>query len=121
MSKYLLLEARQRCRENSTRLSSALLLDLPAYGRGGGVGRGRGPGVSAGLDVGEGLGVNVGVAVGMAVDVGDDVGVGVMLTVAVAVGVGEEDSPQYLPPVFRTPLSSYPPQTIIWLPVQTAV
>jgi hypothetical protein len=27
----------------------------------------------------------------------------------------------YLPPVLTAPLSLYPPQTIIWLPVQTAV
>jgi hypothetical protein len=50
------------------------------------------------------------VAVGVAVDVGD----------AVEVGVGVGDGPncaQYLPPVFKSP----PPQTIISLPVQTAV
>jgi DNA-binding transcriptional LysR family regulator len=70
-----------------------------SYGRGGGVGRGLG--VSAGL--------GVGVAVGDAV--------------AVTVGVGVEPgaAAQYLPPVFRALLASYPPQTIISLPVQTAV
>jgi hypothetical protein len=70
-----------------------------SYGRGGGLG--------CGLGVGEGLGVKV--AVGDAV--------------AVAVGVGVEPgaAAQYLPPVFRAPLASYPPQTIISLPVQTAV
>jgi hypothetical protein len=79
------------------------------YGRGGGVGR------SLGVSVG--LGVKVGVAVGVpvAVAVGD--------AVAVAVGVGDEPdaAAQYLPPVLRALLASYPPQTIISLPVQTAV
>jgi len=62
-------------------------------------------------------GVDVGVGVGEAVGVG--VGVGL----AVAVGVGEGGGPdraQYLPPVFKA-LPLLPPQTIIWLPVQTAV
>jgi hypothetical protein len=79
-----------------------------SYGRGGGVGRGLG--VSAGLGVGEGLGVEVGVAVGVAV------------AVAVGVGVGP-DCAQYRPPVFKKngPLSLSPPQTIISLPLQTAV
>ena len=40
--------------------------------------------------------------------------------VAVGVGVGL-DSPQYLPPVFNTLPDPKPPQTIISLPVQTAV
>jgi hypothetical protein len=54
-----------------------------------------------------------GVGVPVAVAVGD----------AVAVGVGDEPdaAAQYLPPVFRALLASYPPQTIIWLPVHTAV
>src|SRR6266404_6083776 len=74
------------------------------HGRGGGVGRG--------LGVGVGLGVFVGVGVG----------VGVEVAVAVAVGVGVGVAAQYRPPVFKTPppLSS-PPQTIISLPVHTAV
>ena len=72
-------------------------------GRGCGVGRGRG--------VGEGLGVRVGVAVTVGVGVGEAVGVGVGL-----------DCAQYLPPVLRTvKLKVSPPQTIISLPVQTAV
>ena len=53
------------------------------------------------------------------------VGVGVAVTVAVAVGVGvgvgEPACAQYLPPVFTSVLPSYPPQTIISLPVHTAV
>src|SRR6266403_1070199 len=72
------------------------------HGRGGGVGRG--------LGVGVGLGAIV------------EVGVAVAVAVAVAVGVGVGVAAQYRPPVFKTPppLSS-PPQTIIWLPVHTAV
>ena len=42
------------------------------------------------------------------------------MSVAVGVGVGEPDLAQYLPPVFN-PLGLAPPQTIISLPVQTAV
>jgi hypothetical protein len=74
---------------------------IGSYGRGGGVGRG--------------LGVNAGLGVKLGVAVGDPV--------AVAVGVGDEPdaAAQYLPPVFRAPLPSYPPQTIISLPVETAV
>jgi hypothetical protein len=41
--------------------------------------------------------------------------------VAVAVGVGEPEGAQYLPPVFQRLISSVPPQTIISLPVSTAV
>ena len=68
---------------------------------------GRGLGVSAGLGVGEGLAVELGVAV--------------VVAVAVGVGVGP-DWAQYLPPVFKLlPESSCPPQTIISLPVHTAV
>jgi hypothetical protein len=64
-----------------------------SYGRGAGVGRTR----------------EVGVALGVAVAVG------------VGVGVGEPDWAQYLPPVFQRLISSVPPQTIISLPVSTAV
>jgi len=70
----------------------------------GGVGRGCGPG----RDLGVGLTLGV------------TVGVGCMLGVGVGVGVGP-DSAQYLPPVSKLVVSSVPPQTIIWLPVQTAV
>ena len=55
--------------------------------------------------------------------VGDGVGGGIV-AVGVAVGVGVGVKPvcvQYLPPVFKEPVSLYPPQTIISLPVQTAV
>jgi len=59
-----------------------------------------------------------GVAVGSAVAVG----VAVNVAVAVGVGVGPLDCTQYLPPVFkRVKLKVSPPQTIISLPVQTAV
>ena len=99
---------------------------------------GRGLGVSAGLGVGEGLGVEVGVAVG--VDNGGVVAVAVTVAVGVAVGVGVGvglDWAQYLPPVFVTVggvlagsgnllgrwtlFATCPPQTIILLPVHTAV
>ena len=65
-----------------------------------------------------GVGVAVGVALGVAVAVGVAVGValGVTVGVGVSVGVGP-DCAQYLPPVFRT----YPPQTIISVPLHTAV
>jgi hypothetical protein len=49
------------------------------------------------------------------------VGVGVGVKVAVGVGVGLSAAAQYLPPVFKEPLPSSPPQTIISLPVHTAV
>ena len=49
------------------------------------------------------------------------VGVGVGVAVAVGVGVGAPDCAQYLPPVSRRPPVTCPPQTIISLPVQTAV
>ena len=58
------------------------------------------------MAVGEGLAVIVAVGVAVAVDVG------------VAV---EPPCAQYLPPVFKEPVPLYPPQTIIWLPVHTAV
>jgi hypothetical protein len=64
----------------------------------------------------KGTGVVVGVAVAVAVVVG------VALGVAVGVGVGLVAAAQYLPPVFDgKEASPYPPQTIIWLPVHTAV
>ncbi len=117
------------------------------YGLGGGVGRGLG--VGANLGVGDGLAVDVGVGdtvlvavavdvavavavgeaelVAVAVDVGVeeavlvavDVGLGVGVTVGV--GVGAPDCAQYLPPVLSLPPTVPPPQTIISLPVQTAV
>jgi hypothetical protein len=84
-----------------------------SYGRGGGVGGGLGAGVTRGA----GVGVPVVVGVGDGVTDGSD-GVGV----AVGVGVGVKPGcAQYLPPVFRSLLLSYPPQMIIWLPVQIAV
>ena len=62
------------------------------------MGRGRGTGV----------GLGVGVAVGVAV--------------AVGVGVGPGCAAQYFPPVFRSlPTPARPPQTIISVPVHTAV
>ena len=61
-------------------------------------------GVTPGVEVGVGVGVKL--AVGVAVGVG--------------VGVGLGAAAQYRAPVFKSPLS-YPPQTIISLPVQTAV
>jgi hypothetical protein len=77
-----------------------------AYGRGAGLGRG--------LGVGEHLpmhGVGVGVGVGLAVGVGVGVGLG-----------GGPDCPQYLLPVLVTSLlENVPPQTIISLPLHTAV
>ena len=79
-----------------------------SYGRGAGVGRGRGVGLHLPVQ-GVGVGVGVGVAVAVAVAVG--VGVGVA-----------PDWPQYLPPLLKKfPDSSLPPQTIISLPLHTAV
>jgi hypothetical protein len=75
------------------------------YGRGAGVGRDLAVGATRGV----GLGLGVAVAVGVAVTVAVAVGVGVALGCA-----------QYLPPVSKK-LPLYPPQTIISLPVQTAV
>jgi hypothetical protein len=67
------------------------------------------------------LGVAVGVIVGVAVGVALGVVVGVAVGSGVGVGVGP-DCAQYLPPVFKTVLApTSPPQTIISLPVQTAV
>jgi hypothetical protein len=82
------------------------------YGRGAGVGRVRGVGPTLGVGVALGVGVGVGVGVTVAVAVAVAVGV----AVGVEVGVGA--TAQYLPPVLETPV---PPQTIISLPVQTAV
>ena len=62
--------------------------------------------------MGRGLGVGVGLGV--------FVGVGVEVAVGVGVGVGGGPA-QYLPPVFKKLLPSVPPQTIISLPVHTAV
>ena len=62
--------------------------------------------------MGRGLGVGVGLGV--------FVGVGVEVAVGVGVGVGGGPA-QYLPPVFKEPLPLDPPQTIISLPVHTAV
>jgi hypothetical protein len=79
-----------------------------------------GVGLTLGVVVTVGVGVMVGVVVGVAVVVG----VGVELAVAVGVGLGGgPDWAQYLPPVFVTLmlLSTLPPQTIISLPLQTAV
>ena len=96
-----------------------------SYGRGAIVGRGRGVGVDRGVSVAVAVGVTVtvAVAVGMAVAVGLAVAVGVAVAVAVGVGVGvaPPDCAQYLPPVLRTLPTDLPPQTIISVPVQTAV
>jgi hypothetical protein len=81
-------------------------------------GQGRGAGVGRGLGVGEHLPVH-GVGVGVAVAVGVGLGGNVAVAVAVGVGVGvAPDCAQYLPPVFK---KGRPPQTIISLPVHTAV
>ena len=81
-----------------------------SYGRGDELGRGRAVGVGRAVDEG----VDVGVAVAVAVAVG--------MAVAVGVGVALGAAAQYLPPVFNSKkFSSLPPQTIISLPVQTAV
>ena len=58
-------------------------------------------------------GVGVAVAVAVAVGEGEAVGVGV--------GVGLGAIAQYLPPSPKALVLSNPPQTIIWLPLQTAV
>ena len=65
-------------------------------------------------EVGRGAGVGRGLGVGAAL------GVGVALGVEVGVGVGAGTA-QYLPPVFRLMKLFLPPQTIISLPVHTAV
>ena len=126
-----------------------LVTSHTSYGRGAGVGRGRGVGSSLGVGVGlgvdVGVGVRVAVAVGVAVAVAVAVGVAVVVAVgvgvtvaiavavgvgvkvavgvglAVGVGVGVPNCAQYLPPVLTAPNWSPPPQTIISMPVQTAV
>ena len=81
-------------RNDCARASPTLVIaNQDFYGRGAGVGRTR----------------EVGVALGVAVAVG------------VGLGVDEPDWAQYLPPVFQRLISSVPPQTIISLPVSTAV
>src|SRR5438132_2769263 len=75
--------------------------------------------VAVAVEVGLGVGVNVAVVIAVGVGVGLAVAVGV--AVGVGVGVGLDVAAQYLPPVFNAPLSLNPPQTIIWLPVHTAV
>ena len=79
--------------------------------------------VGVGVNIAVGVGVNVDVAVGVWIGVRVAVGVTVAVGLAVAVGVGVgvgPDCAQYLPPVFKTMLAT-PPQTIISLPVHTAV
>ena len=56
--------------------------------------------------------------VGRGRGVGRDLGVGAGLGLGVGVGA---DCAQYLPPVLKLVASLVPPQTIISLPVQTAV
>ena len=76
------------------------------------------------VGVGVAVAVDVGVAVAVAVGVGLAVGVGVGVGLAVAVGVGVgvgAGTAQYLPPVFTLMKLFLPPQTIISLPVHTAV
>ena len=77
-----------------------------------------------------GVKLGVGVALGVIVAVAVAAAVAVAVGLAAAVGVGDTDGvgvgvvacPQYLPPVFkRVKLKVSPPQTIISLPVQTAV
>src|SRR5438309_1140569 len=74
---------------------------------------GRGAAVGRGLGVGVGLGSVAGVGV-----VG---GVGAAGAAAVVVGVRVAVAGLYRPPVFKSLLPSFPPQTIISLPVHTAV
>ncbi len=68
------------------------------------------------------LGVGLGLTVGVGVAVGVTVAVGVALGVGVGVGPG---AAQYRPPVLvkptQTSLVTQPPQTIISLPLHTAV
>jgi hypothetical protein len=117
------------------------LLDIVirGYGRGAGVGRGepigvgggvmRGGGVGRSDKLGRGLGVGEHLpvqGVGVAVGVGDAVAVGVTVAVGLAVteGVGVDggaDCAQYLPPVLTLFVRSVPPQTVISLPIHTAL
>jgi len=91
----------------TVRQLNATLIFTPIFPLGRGSGLGRGVGVTLGAGVADGVGVAV------AVGVGFNVGVGV--------GLGGANCAQYLPPVFKEPTSLSPPQTIISLPVQTAV
>jgi hypothetical protein len=80
--------------------------------------------VAVGVAVPPGVGVAVGVTVGVGLGLAVTVDVGVAVAVAVGVGLGGgPDCAQYLPPVFKNRLwlELYPPQTIISLPVHTAV
>jgi hypothetical protein len=107
-----------------------------SHGRGAGVGRALGVGVGLGVElavpVGVAVGVAVAVAVALAVAVAVGVAVGVAVALAVAVGVavavavGEgvgvgPVSAQYLPPDLKAVGPLFPPQTIISLPLHTAV
>src|SRR5205823_382342 len=98
------------------------MLPSRAIGVGVGVGVGVAVGVTVAVRVGVAVvvGVEIGVRVAVAVVVGVALGVAVSVAVDVGVGVGLGAAAQYLPPVFKT-LPLNPPQTIIWLPVQTAV
>lgn len=82
--------------------------------------RGVGRGTGDGRDRGVGLSLGVGVALGVAVDVAVADGVAVAVAVGVGEGVGAGTA-QYLPPVFKLMKLFLPPQTIISLPVHTAV
>jgi len=84
-------------------------------------GVGVGVGVKVAVAVAVAVGVGVNVAVGVGVKVAVAVGVGVNVAVGVGVGVGLGIAAQYLPPVLKKLLPSNPPQTIIWVPVHTAV
>ena len=93
-----------------------------SHGRGGGVGRILGVTFGRGLGVGLAVGVGVAVAVTVAVGVGEATGVGVDDAVGVGVGVGVGPAcAQYLPPLLVAMKPLPPPQTIISLPVHTAV
>jgi hypothetical protein len=76
-----------------------------------------------GASLGVAVGVNaaVGVAVAVEVAVGVAVAGAVAVAVGVDVGVGLSAAAQYLPPVFNWKPIPSPPQTIISLPVHTAV
>ena len=63
------------------------------------------------MERGRGVGVALGVKLGVAVAV----------AVAVGVGVAPPAAAQYLPPLFKGLPLLFPPQTIISLPVHTAV
>src|SRR4030095_13070714 len=78
--------------------------------------------VAVGVGVAVALAIAVAVAVAVGVNVAVAVAVGVGVTVGVGVGVGKPACAQYLPPVLnQLEEPSYPPQTIILLPVPTAV